>query len=380
MPLESLDGGLDGVRSDATSTGAFGHARGCAMTRLYLHDVHEELGAVFREEEGSEVVAHYGDARTGAIAIRKGAGVVDLSHRGWLRLCGKDRARFLQAMVTNDVLACGPGSGTYAAFLNDKGRVVADAALFVAEDAIYLDVEPAARAKLPGMLDRYIILDDVQVADETPARVLLGVHGPIAREVVSRALGADVPDLPPFGHCLLGRARVVRRDRVGEPGYELYTPLDEASSSLERLRGAGALPVGVDAMEMLRVEAGVPRAFVDMDESTLLLEAGVESAISRTKGCYLGQEVVVRALDRGGVKRILRQLRVKGLKVPCAGASVRHGEREVGRVTSAAPSPTLGVPVALALLSREAWEPGTEVEVAGLPAVVFPLPLGRPRA
>jgi hypothetical protein len=345
------------------------------MNRSPLHDLHLELGAVLREEDGWEVVGCYGDARTGALVIREGAGVCDLTHRGWLRVAGADRIRFLQAMFTNDVAGRAPGQGTYGAFLNDRGRVVSDAALLVMEDAVYLDVEAPARETLPPVLDRYIIMDDVSVTDETPGRVLLTVQGPTSSGAVAQAVG-DVSDLAELEHRRIGGVLVIRHDRAGETGYDLCTPPGEAARLLDALRESGALPAGVEALEICRIEAGLPRAFVDMDETTIFLEAGGERSISRSKGCYLGQEVIVRALDRGGVKRQLRGLRISGAQAPARGAKVHLGDREVGHVTSACLA-TAGLPIALALLHRDAWEPGTDVSVDGLPATVAALPFYR---
>jgi folate-binding protein YgfZ len=347
------------------------------LKRSPLHDLHRRLGGVFRDEDGWEVVAHFGDPRAEALAVRRSAGVADLTHRGWLRLTGADRGRFLQAMTTNDVLACGPGQGTYGAVLNDRGRVVSDLVAFVAEDAIYLDVEAPARLSLPPLFDRFIVMDDVTVVDATEGRALLAVHGPGAREVVSQAVETALSALSPYEHRQIGPFLVTRRDRIGDPGYEIHAPPPEAPHLFDRLRAAGAIPVGSDALEMLRIEAGVPRAFVDMDESTLLLEAGLEQAISRSKGCYLGQEVIVRALDRGGIKRRLCGLSLEGDLPPPRGVKVMLGEQEVGRVTSASWAPSLGHPVAIALLQKVAWGPGTSVLVESVPALVQELPFIR---
>jgi folate-binding protein YgfZ len=344
------------------------------MNESPLRDAHRSLGAIFREESGAEIVGSYGDIAGEALAVRTRAGVADLSQRGFLELTGRDRVRFLQAMVTNDVAACAPGQGTYAAFLNDRGRVVADAGIFVAESAVYLDVEPPARASLPGILERYIIMDDVTVSDASAGRVLLGVHGPGAREVVQEALETPLGDLAPFAHRRIEPAWVRRWDRFGLPGVELHLDPAVAPRIFAALERSGARPVGEDALTALRIKAGIPRAFVDMDESTIALEVGLEPAISRAKGCYLGQEVIVRAQDRGGVKRRLVGLALRGAEVPRHGAAVRIAEREVGMVTSAAGSISGGSPIALAIVHKEAWAPGTEVMVESTPATVRALP------
>jgi folate-binding protein YgfZ len=347
------------------------------LARSVLHDLHAGRGAVFRGQDGWEVVAHFGDSEREALAVRRGAGVSDLTHCGWLRLTGADRGRFLQAMTTNDVLARAPGQGTYAAVLNDRGRVVCDLVALVAEEAIYLDVEAPARRLLPLFFERFIVMDDVSVTDATLERALLSVQGPGAHEAVTRAVESDLGPLSLYDHREVGPFLVVRRDRVGEPGYEVHAPPGEAPILLARLCAAGAVPVGLDALETLRIEAGIPRAFVDMDESTLFLEAGLEQALSRSKGCFLGQEVVVRTLDQGGIKRRLCGLSLKSDFPPRRGAEVVLGSEAVGRITSSAWSPSLGRFLALAMLRRAAWEPGTQVLVEGIPANIERLPLVR---
>lgn len=342
-----------------------------------LEEVHRAFGAVPGMEDGASVVLHYGDDTAEAQAVRERAGVVELSHRGLLRLSGADRTRFLQAMSTNDVGACPPGRGVYGALLNDKGRVVSDVTSFADEDALWLDVEAPAREKLPPIFDRYIIMDDVTVADATASRRLVAVHGPAAGALVSAVLGEDVGGLEALAHRHLDGGRVWRRDRVGEQGFELSLDDDERAASLLRaLVGAGARPVGTVAMERLRVESGVPRAFHDMDESTLLLEAGMEHVVSRAKGCYLGQEVIVRAQDRGGIRKQLRGLRFDeaDAPVPAKGTLVHLGEKECGRITSAARAVMSQGLLALAIVQRDAWELGATVLVGGRQATVSARP------
>ena len=342
-----------------------------------MAELTQALGAVAGVEDGAAVTLSFGDDTAEARAVREGAGLSDLSHRGLLRLAGADHRRFLQAMATSDVNAATPGHGVYGALLNDKGRVVSDFTCFADEDALWLDVEAQAREKLPAVFDRYIIMDDVRVDDMTPLRTLLAVHGPSAARVVGTVLATEIV-LENLAHRRIDAGRLVRHDRAGEPGYELW--LDDAARAprlFGGLRDAGARPVGSQAMERLRIKAGVPRAFHDADETTILLEAGMEHVLSREKGCYLGQEVIVRAQDRGGIRKQLRGLAIAGdanAVLPGRGDAVKLAEKDVGRVTSSAISPMLGRPVALAIVTKDAWELGTQVVVAGRPAKVVALP------
>lgn len=325
-------------------------------------------------DAGAALVRHYGDVKAEVHAARAHAAMFDLSHRGALAVRGRDRVRFLQSMSTNDLGRRAAGEGVYLVFLNDKGRVVADALASVFEEEVWLDVEAAARHKLPALFDGFIITDDVEVTDRTDDRALLGVYGPAALSAVQSALGVTLDPRPELAHREVGGVHVSTHERPGVPGLLLRTAAADAPALHDALAKAGVTPAGADAADTLRIEAGVPRAFVDADESTILLEAGLEHAASREKGCYLGQEVIVRAQDRGGIRKQLRGLIVDGDAPPARGAAVTLGDRDVGRVTSAVWSPTLARVVALGIVHKDAWPQGLTLSVEGRAAHVTPLP------
>jgi len=278
-------------------------------------------------------------------SLRETAGLVRRGDRGVLRVTGADRATWLQGLVTNDVLALAPGERRYSAYLTPQGRMMTDLHVVASAAELWLDVPAPLAASLCARLDGLIFAEDAQVADVSGEMAVWGVYGPAAAAAV-----ADLPS-PAF-----------HDDEFGVPGFVWY--LDAARPLPAAL---AALPeVPLDTLDVLRIEAGTPRFLVDMDERTIPLEAGLEDrAISFTKGCYVGQEVIVRVTQRGGgrVAKKLVRLTVAGTAVPDAGAPLFVGEREVGRVTSAAWSPALDAVVALGYVARDFTDPATPLVV-----------------
>jgi tRNA-modifying protein YgfZ len=311
-------------------------------------------------------------------ALSSGAVVVPRADRGVIRVAGADRATWLQGLLTNDIEAVGLGRGTYAAWLTPQGRMITDAVVLAEDDAITLEVPAAIGEDLYRRLDAAVFAEDVLLTDECGVWIALGVHGALAADVVSRAMtsagdagtrldSAALTGWPEYANAALAAAgRLYRRDVYGTPGYVLRVARADAEVWTSRLRLAGATPALPADLEFARIEAGQPEFLVDMDEETIPLEAGIEGrAISFTKGCYVGQEVIVRVVHRGGgrVARRLVGLRFEGDCVPSARAAIRHDTREIGYVTSAAPSPRLGRSVALGYVRREFVEPGSTVAV-----------------
>ncbi|MGE0361757.1 MAG: folate-binding protein YgfZ [Vicinamibacterales bacterium] len=327
-------------------------------------------------------------------ALTTAAVVVVRADRGVIRATGADRASWLQGLLTNDVVALAPGQGCYSAWLTPQGRMITDAIVLAEGDAVSLDVPGAIGDDLYRRLDAAIFAEDVLLTDEGGVWASLGVHGPHAAHIVSRTLhaigGADpatgetqLSSWSEFANAALPDAgRLFRHDPYGVPGFCLRVPRAAADGWTSRLRLAGAPVVAPADLEWARIEAGRPEFPLDMDTDTIPLEAGIEDrAISFTKGCYVGQEVVVRVVHRGGgrVARRLVGLRLAGPAVPAPRAVIRQGAREVGHVTSAALSPRLGHPVALGYVRREAVEPGTTLTVdcdgTSVPATVSALPI-----
>jgi folate-binding protein YgfZ len=360
------------------------------MNALLLRELHRGLGAQFTEVGGAEAVAHYGDPLAEHAALRQSAGVLDLGFRGRLCLTGADRVRFLHGQVTNNVKDLDPGDGCYAALVTAKGRLVSDLNIYCLPEELLLDFEPGLTATLVARFEKYIIADDVQVVDVAPLFGLFSVQGPKAAAVAQALdLGAPLP-AELLGHALardpkLGELHVMNHPRGRTLGFDLFVPVTSLPAVMERLvaaaRAAGGRACGWQALEMLRIEAGIPRFGADMDDTTLPPEAGIESrAVSYSKGCYVGQEVIARIRTYGHVNRLLRGLRLADHlpALPQRGDKLVHGGHEVGHITSAVASPALKANVALGYVRREQSETGTALVVRSAggesPARVVPLP------
>ncbi len=297
-------------------------------------------------------------------------------------LTGADRRSYLQGLLTNDIAALETRTGCYAALLTAQGRMIADMRVLELGDGVLLDVSAHVTETVRAHLDRFVFSEDVEVRDITAERSEIGVYGPGAATIVSHVSNVSVDRLPLFastqaqfnGSPLI----VVRSDEAGIGGYDLIVDRGAAEALTRALVDAGAAPVDEEAAEAVRIEAGRPRFGQDMTEDTIPLEAGIEDrAISRTKGCYVGQEVIIRVVDRGHgrvARRLVGLSLPPGSAVPTPGAHITSGERDIGRITSATESPSLGHPIALGYVHRDFVSPGTKVAIGDTPAVVAATP------
>lgn len=304
-----------------------------------------------------------------------GAGWTDRSRRGRLRFEGADRASFLQGLLTNDVASLGPREGTYAALLTPQGRMVADFRLYNRGDAILADVVPGVAAELAQRFDSLVFAEDVRVRDVSEETAVIAVVGDEAAGVVASALEidrAEVIALKALSQLDAGSGRfVARSDEADVPMFDVWLSRADRDALADRLVGAGAAEVSRDLLDVLRVEAGRPAFGVDMTTETIPLEAGIEGrAISMTKGCYVGQEVIIRVLHRGGGRVAKRLVRLAlDREIAVAEGTVARIFRvgadgaEAGRVTSAALSPKDGRALALGYVARDLAEVGAAVEV-----------------
>jgi tRNA-modifying protein YgfZ len=286
--------------------------------------------------------------------LTEGCGLVDRSERGKLALTGSGARSFLQGQVTGDVEALEPGAGCYAAFLTPKGKMLGDLRVLETGEELLLDTERVALQPLFNMISRFSVGHDVQLHKRTLERGLLSLIGPGAR-------GAFELPGDEHAHAMVDLGAVSARAIRTDVGIDLLCESGEVTALRDALVDElGAVPVSEDAAEVLRVEHGRPRYGVDLDDTVIPQEAGLnERAVSFTKGCYVGQETVARLYYRGKPNRHLRGLRLSAPVSP--GDEVKLEERPVGRVGSAVVSPRLG-PIALALVRREA-PPGSAVSV-----------------
>jgi len=331
------------------------------MQELRLQSYHDFDGALFRNEAGWSVPAGYRSVDAEARVARTRAGMVDLSDRAKIALTGSERVPFLDGLVTPDLKILTPGTSAYGLLLNEKSRVLGDLRVYALPDSLVLDIEAAQKDRVLGILEKARVSDDVEFRDLGPAGHL-EVLGPNADSTIGSVLGVEVRGVSRNAFLTVpsGRHRSTHLGRVqstGTTGYTIWSPDSSLSEEWEKFSRAGVSPIGRDALELLRIEAGIPRFGADMDENTLALEVAPESALSFTKGCYVGQEIVARGTYVGQVRRKLLGLRADGDLAPVHGDRVSNDGREVGFVTSAAWSPSLGGVIALAILRVDAVTP-----------------------
>ena len=325
-----------------------------------LKELHRSLGARF--DSSSSQVLGYSELEKEYWALQETCGLYDRSARGKLRLSGSERVEYLHRMVTADVQGLGEGRGAYTAILNARGSIVADARILRRADELFLDVEPGLEGPVAQYLDRFIISEDVEIEDVTARFALLSFVGPRASEAVSSALGTSVPALSEH------EVRVVEQDDLllvgtrlaAAPGVDLFAAPERAREIAE---AAGSTWFQDYFFEVARVEAGVPRFGLELVETAQPLEAGLERAISFTKGCYVGQEAIARAAYRGATRRKLAGLSFEEGALPEPGFKLfgqRGAAKAAAEITSAVRSPRFGL-IGLGLVRREHLAPGTEL-------------------
>jgi folate-binding protein YgfZ len=352
-----------------------------------LDQVHREHGASMRTGEGlpgsfGDVQAEYGTVRNG------GAGLLDLSNRGRLFVSGSEAVMFLNGLITNDMKTLEPNRWMPAAFPNVQGRLLASVRIVhqdfpdnSAAAGYLIDTEAATHAQVIGTLGRFTLAGDFKVRDLVGETALISLQGAGAAPVIAVVFGEQAAALE-RSHVWQGThgdtpITMWRATHTGEDGFDFLMSNDGVRLVWQALVNAGGRPVGADALELLRIEAGLPRFGIDMDETNVVTETGLDDAVSFTKGCYIGQEIIARIKYRGHVAK-----RLSGLtfleKVDVARDTKLHTSdgKEIGRITSVTFSPQLGKTIALGYVKYDYLATGTEV-LAGeinLPARVSELP------
>jgi folate-binding protein YgfZ len=360
------------------------------LNKSPLESIHQRLGATMNEQSGWSVPESYGDVLLEYAEVREGGcGVIDLSNRGRILVSGTEAVQFLNGLITNDMKTLAVNSWMPAALPNVQGRLIASVRVVRLKDegtgknvspAFLIDTEAATHERVLKTIERFTLAGDFRVTDVTNQTALLSVKGSKAADVVRKTLGDNAADLLPnqsiqtawpqsdqTGSGLedaVSDLIVMRESRASEDGFDLVVSADLAGSLWDALQNAGAKPVGYAALEILRIEAGVPRYGIDMDETNVVTETALDDAVSYTKGCYVGQEIIARIKYRGHVAKKLTGVMFEQQVNVGVGASIQSSDgKEAGRITSIADSPRLGRTIALAYLKYDYLAPGTSVKV-----------------
>jgi len=298
-------------------------------------------------------------------ALTAGAGYRRAGERLMVRMVGDDRVSFLNGMCSNDVKQLTAGMVAPALLLTEHAHVVAEVYVWAKGDALLLETDRTTWPRAREQLEKFLVADDVEM-EELAAMAVLDIEGPAAAKVVSAIAGEAAAGLAPWRHISGDKFDIASLPRFGATAFTILLEDRNVAAFVGELNRAAA-PIGLrevsaDALDVIRIENGVARIGVETGPKTIALEARLQSAISFSKGCYVGQETIERATARGGLKKRLFGLRINGARVPEANSAVMMDGKEVGRVTSATLSPRLGV-VGLSILHHSAWSVGAQVTI-----------------
>ena len=336
-----------------------------------LSTFHKSNGAEFVERDGWLLPAHFGNSAAEYAAVRSAIGLMDLSDRGLLQVTGPDRLSFLQGMLSNDLRTLKPFTGQYATLLTQQGKVIADVRVLCAMNSFYLDFFESLKEKILAHLNRYLVADEVEIADRSTEYATLSIQGSQSEALLRKLVGQAELPAHSLQHAMVNvdatATCAVYASHTGETGFDLIAPIANLSNIAQRVTGTGkqfsAAWVGEEAQNILRIEAGIPRYGVDFTEDNLLLEVGLDHAVSFTKGCYLGQEVVERIRSRGHVNKKLVGLTLEGQEPASPRDVIVFADKPVGTITSSVHSPALGKPIAVGYVNKDCWNPDTRLTV-----------------
>jgi folate-binding protein YgfZ len=352
-----------------------------------LSEAHRKNGAAVGTWFGLALPDHFGDWQSEYRALRETVGLLDKNYRMYLKFTGPDRVRYLNAILTNDIKGLAANHGNVSLFLNPQGHIQAEIETHARAEELFCMSYAIIRERLVAALDKYIIMDDVTLTDETPEYGTLALEGPKAAALVENLSGVQLGDLAewesrevsvsgipcriarrtpgkdPSGEFLLARGRV----------EELWKILTEAAQS------AGGGPAGYVSLNTVRLEQGIPWFGYDFGEKQIPHEAGLEkSHISYTKGCYTGQEIVERVRSRGQVNRVRISLQFDAKEAPAPNTSLSSEGKEAGYVTRTGFSPALNAFIGMGYARREKSGPGSVLEASEAIAAVIATPLVGP--
>ncbi|MBI4338959.1 MAG: aminomethyl transferase family protein [Chloroflexi bacterium] len=354
------------------------------MNRTPLHELHATAGARFAEVAGWETPVTYGDLAAEYRAATEGAVVMDRSSVGRFQVTGKDALDLLNRLTSNKVDPLPPGTGAGTLLTTNKGRVIDLLHLFSTDAGLLMLTSPQTRRRVAEWIDAYTFAEEISLEDTTESTSMVTLLGPGASDALKKAVGGHGPALEPYGSAVLSIAeapvQALRSDLLGTVGYDLIVSSGQGAGVWRALAQAGAVPVGEDAFNLLRVEAGIPRYGWEISEGVNPWEAGLAEYIHFAKGCYIGQEVVLRLHTYQKVQRALAHLTFSGPGVQ-EGAKLLRDGKEVGVVTTVAQHPLGGACVGLGLVraalageeaklavAEESAPPGTTAKVLILPS------------
>ena len=344
---------------------------GCALPDLYS-------GGTSRGDSG-DWLAEYR-------AARESVALIDKNYRAYLRFTGPDRVRYLNAILTNNIKDLATGHGIVSLFLNPQGRIQAEIETYAETESLFCVSYAMIRETLVPALDKFIIMDDVTLTDESDKYGTLALEGPEAAEVVKKLTTIDLGSLGELSFQETTVAgipcRMTRRSPGGVAGAEFLLAREDLARLWQALRqavsGAGGRAMGYQALNALRLEQGIPWFSYDFGDKQIPHEAGLEhSHISYTKGCYTGQEIVERVRSRGQVNRVRVLVKFDSSEPPPSGAVLMADGKEAGHVTRAAFSPALQTAIAMAYVRREKSDVGSLLACGGCKATVVGAPLAR---
>lgn len=331
-----------------------------------------QQGASMRERGGQRIVACFGDLRTEYLALANGPAIVDRSHRGLLEISGADRATWLHNLTTNQIKPLRSGEGNYVFCCSQQGRILFDAVVLVRPECCWMDMDRGFIDTAKAHLGKYIITEDVAIADRSDEFLRFALSGAKSGDLLTEMGIPHGANLAAYGQAaatLHGvEVLVARHDFCGCFAVDVWAPAADAVAVWDWMtssdRATPGVPCGDDAVDVRRIEAGIPQPHAEITEEYLPAETGqFDRAVSYQKGCYLGQEVVERMRSRDVVARRLTGIEVNGDSVPPIGAELERDDNIVGQVTSARHSLALNAPLALAYVKTQAAADGTALTI-----------------
>jgi folate-binding protein YgfZ len=339
-----------------------------------LNELHRAAGARMADFSGCALPEAFSNLEREHRAARESVALFDTNWHATLKLTGRDQVKYLHAITSNNIQALDAGRGTLALLLNPQGHILAELEIYVLAESVLVRTHASARERTVATLKKFIISSDVKIEDATETTGSLAVEGPRAAAVVEQACGVELRELPEMAIRSATNDKtlfqIVRRSHFGEMGAEFIAGHDCATSLWEKLlagvRAHGGEPIGMSALNTLRLEAGEPWFPADFNDAMIPHEAAIENThISFNKGCYTGQEIVERVRTRGHVNRKRVRLRFSTIAPPPAGTKLRAGGAEIGFVTSAAFSPNARPAIGIGYVRREHFAPGSILEFDG---------------